>query len=248
MWYKLKKIYVGTDLVRPPVPPYLCFTANKANASFTLYKYGSPTAITLETSTDWENWTPYTINSTITLANIWDKVYMRNTSETTTWFSLSSSKRYYFEMVSWGWAISASWDITYLLNKNWTTTLPNSYCFTQLFSNCTWLKTAPRLPATTLTTYCYLNMFYNCTYLENIPELPATTLPNYCYQQMFNLCSKIKLSASQTWEYQTPYRIPTKWTWTVGSNSLYNMFSWTGWTFTWTPTINTTYYTSNTLV
>jgi hypothetical protein len=65
---------------------------------------------------------------------------------------------------------------------------------------------------------------------------------------MFRNCSKIKLSTTQTWEYQTEYRIPTTWTWTSWSSSLSNMFTSTWWTFTWTPSINTTYYTSNTVV
>jgi hypothetical protein len=65
---------------------------------------------------------------------------------------------------------------------------------------------------------------------------------------MFNGCSKIKLSTTQTWEYQNEYRIPETWTWTTATNALYRMFRTTWWTFAWTPAINTTYYTSNTLV
>ena len=122
-------------------------------------------------------------------------------------------------------------------------------CYSSMFVGCTSLTTVPALPATTLPNGCYSNMFYNCTSLTTIPALPATTLANYCYQYMFNGCTNIKLSTTQTGAYQTEYRIPTS-----GSGSgdadltSTGMFSNTGGTFTGTPTINTTYYTSNTVV
>jgi hypothetical protein len=77
---------------------YLCFTANTAGSTVKLIKNGNPTAVTLETSTDGSNWSTYTFGSTITLSNIGDKVYWRNTSETTTGFSINVSNYYYFEM------------------------------------------------------------------------------------------------------------------------------------------------------
>jgi len=225
------------------VPPYLCFTANTANSTVQLTKTWSPTSVTLETSTDGSNWNTYTMKSTITLSNIWDKVYFRNTSETDTWFNVDASNYYKFVM---SWSIAGSWDITSLLNKNWTTTL-GDHCFYYLFLDCTSLTTTPKLSATTLANYCYTYMFRWCTSLLTLPNLPATTLVTYCYFGMFYYCSNIKLSTTQTWEYQTPYRIPTTWTGISASNWGSQMFSSTWWTFTWTPSINTTYYTSNTV-
>lgn len=235
-------VYIRVD---EPVPPYLCFTANTAGSTVQLTKTWSPTAVTLETSIDGNTRTTYTIGNTITLSNIGDKVYFRNTSETTTGFSTDTSNYYKFVMT---WSIVASWDTTSLINKNGTDTLSWGYCFGWLFLNCTSLTSAPELPATTITNNCYYSMFNWCTNLETLPELPATTLNNYCYNSMFRNCSKIKLSTTQTWEYQTTYTIPSWWSWTVGTNSLANMFTYTWWTFTWTPSINTTYYTSNTVV
>lgn len=301
MWNKVKKVYIWDKQVRPALPKCLCFTANTANSTLYLKKNGSPATVTLETSTDWKNWNTYTIGSsmgTITLANVWDKVYFRNTSETDTWFSTSATNSYFYQFVMTG-SISASWDVFYLLNKNSTKTASNA-CFTRLFYNCTSLTTAPKLPATTLGTYSYNQMFSGCSNLTTVPELPATTVPAYCYQsmfqnctslttapqlpattldaqsyrdmfnwcsnlevlpliratsipnywcyQMFRSCSKIKISATQTWEYQTPYRIPNEWTWTVATRWLMYMFNSTGWTYTSDPAINTTYYTSNTVV
>ena len=122
------------------------------------------------------------------------------------------------------------------------------WCYSNMFKGCTSLITVPKLPATTLNNYCYSNMFYGCTSLTTVPELPATTLNDFCYNKMFSGCTNIKLSSTQTGEYQTAYRIPTSDTGTTGNNSLANMFANTGGTFTGTPTINTTYYTSNTVV
>lgn len=248
--------------------PYLCFTAEQANSTLTLNKVWSPTAVSLETSTDWQTWSDYTIGSLITLVNIGDKVYWRNKSSTQDFNGYWDQYRF-----SITWSIVWSWDITSLLNKDFTDTIPafwfaylfygctqlttppklpatilSSYWYYYMFSGCLWLTEAPSLPATTINANCYRYMFYWCSNMVTLPKLPATTLANNCYREMFNWCSKIKLSTTQTWEYQTPYTIPSEWTWTVWSYSLQDMFTSTWWTFTWTPTINTTYYTSNTVV
>lgn len=259
-------IYMWREL-----PDYLCFTANTAWSTVRLAQIWSPTAVTLETSTDGSTRTTYPIGNTITLSNIWDKVYWRNTSTTATWFSTSTSDYYQFVMT---WSIAASWNTNYLLNKNSTNTV-NSYwyiylfnscsslttppslpattlttgCYQQMFYWCTWLTTPPELPAATLENYCYFYMFYWCSSLTTLPELPATTLAYSCYYAMFAWCTNIKLSETQAWEYQTPYRIPTTWTWTTTDpDALVNMFLSTWWTFASTPSINTTYYTSNTVI
>lgn len=240
-------IYMWKEYVAPPTD-YLCLTANTAGSTVQLNKTWSPTTVTLETSTDGSTRTTYTIWNTITLSNIWDKVYWRNTSETTTGFSSGSNNCYVFALT---WSINASGDVTSLINKNCTDTLTWNGCFYRLFYNSssnTVLKTAPSLPATTITTYCYYEMFRYCSNLEQLPKLPALTLAKYCYNNMFRDCSKIKVSSSQTGEYQTEYRIPTTWTGTTASYAVNNMFTGTWWTFIWAPTINTTYYTSNTLV
>ena len=117
-----------------------------------------------------------------------------------------------------------------------------------MFYGCAALTTAPALPATTLADNCYTGMFAGCTALTTAPALPATILTSGCYQDMFYDCAKIKLSTTQTGDYQTTYRIPTTGTGTIATDALTNMFAKTGGTFTGTPSINTTYYTSNTVV
>ena len=123
-----------------------------------------------------------------------------------------------------------------------------SYCYSNMFDSCTSLTTAPKLPATTLADGCYYTMFYGCKSLTTAPELPATTLAIYCYAYMFNGCTKIKMSTTKTGEYQTTYRIPKSGTGTTATDALLDMFESTGGTFKGTPSINTTYYTSNTVV
>jgi hypothetical protein len=59
---------------------------------------------------------------------------------------------------------------------------------------------------------------------------------------MFNGCTNIKLSQTQSDEYQTSYRIPYTGDGVDASEALVDMFANTGGTFTGTPTINTTYY------
>ena len=66
-----------------------------------------------------------------------------------------------------------------------------SFCYQEMFYNCTSLKTAPKLPATTLISNCYDSMFYGCTSLATAPELPATTLADGCYSNMFAQCKNL---------------------------------------------------------
>ena len=121
-------------------------------------------------------------------------------------------------------------------------------CYYSMFRDCTSLTTAPSLPATTLSNYCYSYMFRDCTSLTTVPSLPATTLATFCYNYMFNGCTSIKLAISQSSEYDKEYRIPKSGNGANSFNSLNGMFRGTGGTFTGTPEINTTYYTSNNIV
>ena len=127
------------------------------------------------------------------------------------------------------------------------TTLANS-CYSSMFRGCTSLTTAPSLPATTLANSCYYYMFYNCRNLTTVPSLPATTLATRCYYSMFFYCTSIELAISKSRKYDKEYRIPKSGNGVTATSALNNMFRLTGGTFTETPSINTTYYTSNTIV
>lgn len=118
-------------------------------------------------------------------------------------------------------------------------------CFSYLFANNPALISGPSLPAMTLTSSCYYAMFYNCTSLQRLSAIPATTLGSWSCQRMYAGCTNIKVSETQTVEYQYPYRIPTSGTTTSPEpDALLYMFYATGGTFTGPENANTTYYTT----
>ena len=86
-------------------------------------------------------------------------------------------------------------------------------------------------------------MFAGCTNLEKLPKLPLVLKTDSC-KNMFNGCTKIKVSTTQTSEYNQEYKIPSD----AEATSFTNMFTNTGGTFTETPVANTTYYTSNMVI
>jgi len=59
---------------------------------------------------------------------------------------------------------------------------------------------------------------------------------------MYYGCFGIKLSSSLTGNYTEAYRLPPTGSASLGTNSLINMFYYTGGTWTGTPGVNTTYY------
>lgn len=118
------------------------------------------------------------------------------------------------------------------------------WCYANMFRGCSSLTAPPALPATTLSSHCYYSMFYECAAITTIANLPATTLQDTCYSFMYGRCAGVKMSASNTGSYTYSFRIPKTGTGTTASNALEYMFVTTGGTFTGTPSINTTYYTT----
>ena len=174
--------YFGNEKVwgksEPATPNWLCFTAEEANSTVAMRKNGSAQTVSLEYSTDGNTWSPFVVDTTtVTLANIGDKMYVRATSAGNT--GMGTSPFGYNKFVMTG-KISAMGNVDTLLDQNGNATLTN-YCYYGLFYNCTSLTTAPELPATTLAESCYSNMFSGCTSLTSAPVLPATTLAGRCY-------------------------------------------------------------------
>ena len=204
------------------IPPYLSFIGNE---DFTL-KTGNTTKNwdgTLEYSTDTSTWNTW--NGTA-ISSVGGKLYLRGTGNTKITGD-SSNYRFVFTGTD-ALQIACEGNVENLLDY----------------------ETVSAGGHPTMARYCYFSMFSNCTSLTTAPALPATTLDSWCYGNMFQGCSLIKLSTTQTGEYQTPYRIPTSGTGigATDNGALQNMFTNTGGTFTGTPEINTTYYTSNTVV
>ena len=239
-------IYYTLEL--EPKLPYLSFIGNE---DFTLKTYNTTKNWdgTLEYSTDTSTWSTWDGTEISSAGN---KLYLRGTGNTKI-----TDGSYDYRFVFTGTdalKIACKGNIENLLD--YETVIAGGHptiadwCYSNMFDGCTSLTTAPALPATTLANGCYRNMFNGCTSLTTPPELPATTLNARCYYEMFCYCTNIKLSTTQTGEYQTPYRIPTSGTGKIAFSALEDMFYGTGGTFTGTPEINTTYYlsTSNTVV
>ena len=230
----------------PAELPYLCFTAEQANSTVEMSVRGTPTkGQAFETSTDGINWSIFTPGTTtITLANIGDKVYFRGDNTT-----VSESTSIYYKFVMSG-KIAASGNIMSLLDKTCqSTTISNNYCYCYMFNGCTSLTTAPTLLAATLAINCYRGMFIGCTSLTTAPALPAATLASSCYRDMFQDCTSLQVYPSSGTGHTKAWRIPTS-----GDASSYtsqsDMFIGCHGPYSSTSSVllNTTFYTQNTPV
>ena len=106
----------------------------------------------------------------------------------------------------------------------------------------------PKIPTPAVDVKTFRSAFAFCSRLRSLPELLPTAIETNSYEYMFDSCPNIKMSTTRTGIYQNEYRIPAIGTGTAVSGGLSNMFSNTGGSFKSTPSINTTYYTSNTVI
>ena len=253
---KVKKAYIGVNGIahlcygrkNPGIDGALTFVGD---TDFTLSNKSGFTTWggRLHYSTDGITWSEWIGSTTISSSD--KKLYLRGTGNTYFCASIMGSPTNFVfsgvnEIHCYG-NIETLLDYQKVLNGSHPS-MANTFCFKEMFANCSTLVTPPELLATTLGDGCYYQMFYNCSKLNKLPKLPATKIPTSAYYNMFKGCSSIKLSTTQTGEYQTPYRFPTTGTGTVGSDALVGMFNNTGGTFKSNPSVNTTYYTSNELV
>jgi len=90
-----------------------------------------------------------------------------------------------------------------------------SGCYSEMFSNCTSLITAPVLPATTLARVCYNRMFYGCTNLNSITCLATDISASSCtYNWVQNVASSgtfTKAASMNDWTTGNN-GIPSSWT------------------------------------
>lgn len=188
--------------------------------TISLNKTGYPTVVELEYSLDrgatWTVWAEDGSGNRSLTLTAGQRMYVRNTSETQTWFSISTASFYRFAFTE---TIEAHGDINSLLCKNTeSVTSLSSFCFYGLFVNCTSLLTTPDFLATTLAYSSYSAMFRyctslltasnilattlaiescdymfsNCVSLVKAPELFATNLVNGCYSHMFSNCTSLQ--------------------------------------------------------
>ena len=180
--------------------------------NISLLKSGSPSAISLDYSTDrGTTWTTWNSSSgTYLNANLpengelWLKGenYRINNSNSAYWYFTSEHifdcegslgaiidrntsiiPDYCFCRLFYNTAVRTAPDIPAMY-------LANS-CFYFTFLDCTSLTSAPALPATTMAASCYRGMFQGCTSLVNAPSLPATAIADYCYYAMFQGCTSL---------------------------------------------------------
>ena len=188
--------------------------------------------------------------SATTLASECYKCMFRWCSSLTTAPSLPASNLTsfcYFWMFDWCSSLRATPSLQSTSLATW--------CYNGMFNWCSSLTTITSLPATNIPWWAYMDMFKNCTSLTTLPALPwhhfyGDGSYNSYYNRMFSWCTNIKISETQTWEYQTPYRIPPSWGMTGNylGNITWWMFDNTWGTFVWTPNREQTYYTSNTVI
>lgn len=161
-------------------PDYLCFTAGQSNSTVA-YTPGQNTTPTVYKSTDGTNWTQWD-GTAVTLANVGDKMYLYGTNTVQ-----SNTRLLKFTMTG---SIAASGNVTTLLAKNGTDTIP-PYAFHGMFSQCTSLTSAPDIPASTVGEAGCSEMFFRCSNLVTAPALPATTIGRTCYDMMFYECTSL---------------------------------------------------------
>lgn len=187
---------------------YLTFTAGEDNAGFGFGVWGTVDS-NIEYSLDGgDTWNELVPNDTVFIPKRGDKAILRG--DNPQGLSVDGDNYIRFIMTD---SIAASGSVMSLLDGvGESKTIPNSECFTSLFSGCYSLTQAPELPATTLSRGCYAYMFANCIHLTQAPELPATELVEGCYSGMFFRCTGLT---------QAPVLPALK----VPSGSYVNMFS-----------------------
>ena len=165
---------------------YLTFTALE-NTTFTFTEKGSGNSLeySLDNGTTWNELESGNSTSTISSG---DSIIWRGARDA----GSSSGNRGIGKFSSTG-RFDASGNILSLLyGDNFTnyTSIPNdSYCFYELFNNCTKIVNTEHIIMSDNTyEHCYESMFYGCTALTTTPVLPATTLARNCYDSMFRGC------------------------------------------------------------
>lgn len=187
------KIGARNMLLRPRSYWGLCFTAEEPGVVVNMSKSGSPPAVTLETSRDGVVWEPFDADNgttPVTLAKAGDYVYFRAGPGGNVAMSSSYSDYRRFTLSARCAARGNIMSLFSATDSNIGFSAP--YAALRLFYGCTSLTTAPKLPATTLTSGCYIAMFQGCTSLATAPALPATSPLVSSYNSMFRQCASLR--------------------------------------------------------
>ena len=166
---------------------------SEGTSTISLIKVSDPADynVSLEYSYNGNDWSVWDLSGLT--VNSGDTLFIRgnNPSGFNSYNKDTKTYKYYRFMIK-GDEVSCSGNIMSLIDyKNLPNVIPCSYCFYGLFENCSFLTSAPELPATTLADHCYSFMFSGCTSLTTAPELPAKILEDSCYASMFYGCSSL---------------------------------------------------------
>ena len=145
-WIKAEAERKYQEMLKTP----LTFTAEEAGSTIKMSKSSSAPTVYLETSYTGEegSWSDFIVGSTtITLANVGDKVYFRAKQDNNV-FAINTN---YNKFVMTG-KIAASGNLNTLLKADGSVLdlTGRNYCYNNMFKDCTSLTQAPELPATTL--------------------------------------------------------------------------------------------------
>ena len=161
----------------------LTFTAVSAGSTVTLNATGSPTVSGLHYRLGKSGiWLPYTIGTTVTLANVGDSVQFWNSA---TALSIDTGNFVQFSMSG---AIEASGTIQALLNFSKTC---YDNCFFSIMRGCASMITPPEFSATTTGSYCYYRALRGCSSLVSSPAIPAKILSDGSCYEMCRDCSNM---------------------------------------------------------
>lgn len=184
---------IPTGWNRVDVDPWINFEMPNGG-NITLTRNGSPTPVTLEYSLDkgatWTEWQEVGNVRTLNLQAQRDlnRVWLRNTSPTSTGFSTSDTDYYNFRFDD---VVNAYGDTRSLLCASAADGVITNYAFDRLFYGCGTLATAPRLDADSIAQYCYAYMFFNCTSLAEAPEIGSAQTYSNCFRSMFQGCTSL---------------------------------------------------------
>lgn len=160
-----------------------------------LNKAGDPTVVELAYSIDrgttWTVWQEDANGNRSLVLNAGQRMYVRNTSTTTTRFSTSGSDLYVFVFDN---TVYANGNINSLIITNPTGNefIPTR-TFSGLFFSCTTLLSMPDMPSTDLGYECYINTYRDCSSLTKTTYLPCSSLySGKEYYRMFMGCSSLK--------------------------------------------------------
>ena len=171
------------------MPPYITFTAEKENA----LTIKTSTTYTLDESIEYSindgEWAQVIANTPMEFGGAKGTLRLRGKSATGMADGINIYARMVFDNNN---PVACSGDIRTLVDyENYATADTKDARFYGMFTYCSNLTEAPKLPATELADYCYSYMFYQCTSLTQAPELPATTMADSCYNHMFSGCTAL---------------------------------------------------------